>query len=52
MRYPDLLRKILPGIERQKILMLIAIGYPDYDAPVNRFPRTRIPVDEFVTFVR
>ncbi len=51
-RYPDLLRKILPGIKRQKILMLIAIGYPDYEAPVNRFPRTRIPVDEFVTFVR
>jgi nitroreductase len=51
-RYPDLLRKILPGTENQKMLSLIAVGYPDYDAPVNRFPRTRIPMDEFVTFVR
>ncbi len=51
-RYPDLLRKILPGTENQKMLALIAIGYPDSDAPVNRFPRTRIPVEEFVTFVR
>ena len=51
-RHPDLLRKVLPGTESQKMLALIAIGYPDHDAPVNRFPRTRIPVDEFVTFVR
>lgn len=51
-RYPDLLRKVLPGTERQKILALIAMGYPDYEAPINRFPRERIPVEEFVTFVR
>ena len=51
-RYPDLLRKILPGTENQKMLALVAIGYPDDGAPVNRFPRTRVPVDEFVTFVR
>lgn len=51
-RHPDLLRKFLPTTENQKMLALIAIGYPDYEAPVNRFPRTRVPVDEFVTFVR
>jgi nitroreductase len=51
-RYPELLRKILPGTESQKMLALIAIGYPDHEAPINRFPRTRMPVDEFVTFVR
>jgi nitroreductase len=51
-RNADLLHKHLPGTEKQKILITIAIGYPDYDAPVNRFPRTRIPVDEFVTFMR
>lgn len=50
-RYPELLRKVLPGTERQKIVVLIALGYPDLEAPVNRFPRSRIPVDEFVTFV-
>jgi nitroreductase len=51
-RYPDLLRKIIPGTEKQKFVMVIAIGYPDPDAPVNRFPRTRIAVDEFFRFVR
>ncbi len=51
-RYPDLLRKVLPGTGHQKIVALIALGYPDYEAPVNRFPRERITVEEFVTFVR
>jgi nitroreductase len=51
-RNADLLRKYLPGSERQKVLITIAVGYGDYEAPVNRFPRTRIPVEEFVTFVR
>jgi nitroreductase len=51
-RYPDLLRKAIPGTERQKFVIAIAIGYPDGDAPLNRFPRTRVPVDEFVRFVR
>jgi nitroreductase len=51
-RNADLLRKYLPGGEKQKVLITIAVGYGDYDAPINRFPRTRIPVEEFVTFVR
>jgi nitroreductase len=51
-RHADLLHTLLPGTERQKILITIAIGYPDLEAPINRFPRTRIPVDEFATFVR
>lgn len=51
-RYPELLRKIIPGTEKQKMLAAIAIGYPELEAPVNRFPRTRISVDEFVRFVR
>lgn len=51
-RYPELLRKVIPGTDTQKMLAAIAIGYPDLEAPVNRFPRTRIPVDEFLRFVR
>ena len=51
-RYPDLLRKIIPGTDRQKMVLAVAVGYPNMEAPVNRFPRTRIPVDEFLTFVR
>jgi nitroreductase len=51
-RYADLVRKAIPGLDDKVILIAIALGYPDFQAPVNRFPRTRIPVDEFVTFVR
>ncbi|HLA82740.1 MAG TPA: nitroreductase [Thermoleophilia bacterium] len=51
-RLPDLLRKIIPGTEKQKFVVAIAIGYPDWDAPVNRFPRTRIPSEEFLRLVR
>jgi nitroreductase len=51
-RNADLLHRHLPGTEKQKILVTIAVGHADHDAPINRFPRTRIPVDEFVTFVR
>ncbi len=51
-RFPDLLRKLIPGTENQKFVVAIAIGYPEPDAPVNRFPRTRVPVDEFLRFVR
>jgi nitroreductase len=51
-RFPDILRKIIPGTEKQKFVAAMAIGYADLAAPVNRFPRTRIPVDEFLRFVR
>ena len=50
-RYPDLLRKVIPGADKQKFVVAIAIGYADLQAPVNRFPRTRVPVDEFVRFI-
>jgi nitroreductase len=49
-RYPNLLRKVIPGAEDKLFVVAIALGYADMDAPVNRFPRTRIGVDEFATF--
>jgi nitroreductase len=50
-RYPDLLRKAIAQTEHMSFPVAIALGYPDWEAPINRFPRTRIPVDEFVTFL-
>ena len=50
-RYPDLIRKIVPGTENMNFVVAIAIGYADRDAPINRFPRTRLPVDEYTRFV-
>jgi nitroreductase len=51
-RYPDLLRKVIPDLDDKNLIVAIALGYPDMSAPVNNFPRTRIPVEEFVTYVR
>ena len=50
-RYPNLLRKVIPGTDDKLFVVAIALGYPDMEAPVNRFPRTRIEVDEFATFL-
>lgn len=43
--YPDVLRRIL-GIPDSKIIVLgIAIGYPNWDDPVNQFQSQREPLD-------
>jgi nitroreductase len=51
-RYPDLLRKQIPGTEDKLFVIAITLGHPDWEAPVNHFPRTRLDVDEYATFVR
>ena len=44
--YPDVLRKKL-GIPDSKLMVLgIAIGYPDWDDPVNQLHSQREPLDE------
>ncbi len=43
--YPDVLRKVL-GIPDSKVIVLgIAIGYPNWDDPVNRLYSDREPLD-------
>ena len=44
--YPDILRKEFPIPEYKRIVMGVAAGWPDWDAPVNRFTRRRANVDE------
>lgn len=51
-RHSDLMRKYIPGLEGKKVVVGIAIGYPDTDAIVNRFPRSRMLADDYLTFVR
>ncbi|MHB1419394.1 MAG: nitroreductase [Bacillota bacterium] len=43
--YPDVLRQILGIPEDEKIVLGIAIGYPD-DAPINSYASSRSPVGE------
>jgi nitroreductase len=48
--YPDIIRKEL-GIPEDKLIALgIAIGYPDWDNPINKDWRDRAPLDEITTF--
>lgn len=48
--YPDIVRELL-GVEPRFALMCgIALGYPDPDAPVNRYRTEREPVAEFAAF--
>jgi nitroreductase len=51
-RYGDLMHKYLPRTEDKNVVMGIAMGYPDTEAIVNRFPRTRMLPEEYLTFVR
>ena len=48
--YPDILREVL-GIPESKLIVLgVAIGYPDMDAPVNNSQSQREPLETFVNW--
>lgn len=49
--YPDLIRKILPVRADQRIVVGAVLGWPDEEAPLNRFPRERADLEEIVTWV-
>lgn len=48
--YPDALREIAQIPDSKKIVMAIALGYPDWDFPANKIQTTRIPVDDMITW--
>ena len=50
-RYPAEIRKIASIPENKKIVVGIALGYPDDSFPVNNFERERAPLDEIVHWV-
>ena len=50
--YPEIVRELF-AVEENKILVMgAALGWPDTDAPVNRFERKRGSLEEFVKWVR
>lgn len=51
-RYPDLLRELLPGSDGVRIVVGVTLGHPDLAHAANRFERSRAPLDEIVTWVR
>ena len=49
--YPELIRKIVGVPESKRIIVGIAIGYPDRNHPINRLKTKRERIDEIVTLV-
>lgn len=50
--FPSLWRDLLPEAENKRMVVGVALGYPDREAPVNRFDRERAPLEETVRWVR
>ncbi len=48
--YPDALRKALAITESKRLIVSIAIGYPDWSLPANRFRSGREELDSLVTW--
>ena len=49
--YPDLLRKFALIPQDRQIIIGVAMGYPDQDFSLNTFERTRMDINECVTWV-
>lgn len=50
MQFPDIVRSVLDIPEEKKIIIGIAMGFPDPDAPGALFRSTRSPVEEILRF--
>jgi len=48
--YPDVVRKFTDIPESKRIIISIAIGYPDWDFPANRMDSKREPVESITTW--
>jgi len=49
-RHPWIFREVLGIPPEKEVVLAMPIGYPSREAPVNRFERTRLPLDEMVTW--
>ena len=50
-RYPDLLRRLLPGAEGKRFVVSVTLGSPAAGSPANTFERSRADLDELATWV-
>jgi len=49
--YPEVARRFCRIPDTERIVMAIAIGYPDFDFPANALESTREPLDKVVTWL-
>jgi nitroreductase len=50
--YPEIVREVFSIPETKRLIMGVALGWPDTEAPVNSFKRNRGHLEEFVKWVR
>ena len=50
-RYPGILRRLLPDAEDKRFVVGMTLGYPEVGAAANSFERSRADLDELVTWV-
>ena len=50
--FPDLVRDLFSISDNKLVVMGAALGWPDTDAPVNRFERQRGSLDDFVSWLK
>ena len=48
LRYPWIFHEVLGIPESKRVMLALPIGFPVLDAPVNCFPRSRVPLAELV----
>ncbi|RCV65842.1 Nitroreductase [Methanophagales archaeon] len=48
--FPDVVRRIADISESKQVIIGIAIGYPDWNHPLNNLRTDREPVEELVTW--
>jgi nitroreductase len=46
-RYAALIREIIPIPETKAVIIGVALGFPDQEAPINQFTRERADPDAF-----
>jgi len=51
-RYPSVLKQILPNSENKLMVAGIALGYPEWESPINNFKRDRVPLEESVIWIK
>jgi nitroreductase len=51
-RFPSVLKDILPHAENKLMVAGIAMGYPDREAPINNFDRERATLEECLIWVK
>ena len=51
MLYPEVLRDLAGIPDSKRIMIAVALGYPDPDFPANRVESPRMPADEITTWM-